>query len=270
MYIYDMKKLCLDGGINLISQMVDDYLSYVENADAMPDKKTFNVVSSDESYEVSSSARLKAYSSILKTNTLTKLAFDTRRIDQKFDKNPRTNLQYYNRSEQFIDKIKHNRMVTIGKLIEPLNDIQKDFGDQPEYFQSYAMTLHDLVTRALRIKQEDLEVFSPQLDYLEQLLYARYRLSLEDINKFSHEKIRERILAKDEALLKRGNYLHNTDVGDVNKQSSLQLKDGNKPSAEVQESIINAIFGNNSFRRSGEKKVQRTITITLKDEVIDE
>ena len=33
---------------------------------------------------------------------LTKIAFDTRRIDQENDYNPRQNLQYYHRSEPFI------------------------------------------------------------------------------------------------------------------------------------------------------------------------
>ncbi len=37
----------------------------------------------------------------------------------------------------------------------------------------------------------------------------------------------------------------------------------------TQNAIINAIFGNNNIRKDGEKTVERTITITIKDSVID-
>jgi len=118
----------------------------------------------------------------------------------------------------------------------------------------------------LRIKQGDLDIFRPQLAYLEQLVFMRYRLSLDNINKMSSDELKERILKKDENLKKRGTF--NKITGGKTKPPGKDLaKDGN--GAVTQEAIINAIFGNNNFRRDGEKNVTRTITITISDEVKD-
>ena len=264
------KNLSFDGCVDLVTQMVNDFVLHAKDPNKIiPNKKTFTVEGKDESSSIVGSARLAAYNSILNEKSIKKVAFDTRRIDQKLEGNPRVNLQYYNRSQQFIDAEKHKKIITFAKLMPVLDVIQKEYGDQPEYFQSYAMSLHDLVSRALRIKEEDLEVFSPQLNYLEQLLFARYRLSMEEISKLGNDKLKKRILSKDESLLKRGNYLDITGGNDAKKNatSHIIMKDGDKP---MQESIINAIFGNNDFRRDGEKKVTRTITISISDEVKDE
>ena len=262
-------KLSFDGCVELVGQIVDDFITFSEEPKPnIPSKKVYKVTSSEEAPDVVRSARRAALSNIKDSLFLEKFAFDTRRIDQKFERNPRINLQYWNRSQQFIDAEKHKNMVTFGKLIDPLNDIQDQYGDQPEYFQSYAMDLHDLVGRVLRVKEADLEVFTPQLDYLKQLLYARYRLSMEDIERLSRDQLKERILSKDEALLKRGNYLKTTNTKENNNKPTAVVKDGD--GGVTQESIINAIFGNSKFRRDGEKKAQRTITIIIKDEAIDE
>ncbi len=101
---------------------------------------------------------------------------------------------------------------------------------------------------------------------MEQLLFARYRLSLNDIKGMSKEALRERIMQKDEHLLKRGRY--QSAVGKSELESrAVTIKDGN--GKITQDSIVNAIFGNNNFRREGENKVERTITITIRDEVLD-
>jgi len=258
-------KLPFDGCVELVNKLVNDFVSYTNSPQPnIPCKKTYKVASSNEETSVVRSARLAALNNIKKGIFIEKFAFDTRRIDQKLERNPRSNLQYWNRSQQFIDAEKHKTLTTFGKLKEPLDDIQNEYGDQPEYFQSYAMDLYDLVGRVLRVKEGNLDVFTPQLDYLKQLLYARYRLSIEDIEKLSKDQIKAKILSKDEALLKRGRYLENTNSN--NKKDTVVVKDGNS----AQESIINAIFGNSKFRRDGERKAQRTITITIKDESLDE
>jgi hypothetical protein len=76
--------------------------------------------------------------------------------------------------------------------------------------------------------------------------------------------LKKTILEKDEALLKRGTFVEQTGGLIKNNNSSNQIViDGNS----TPKNIIEAIFGNNEFRRDGEKKVQRTITISITDEV---
>ena len=71
------------------------------------------------------------------------------------------------------------------RLLKPLDKIRDEYGHQPEYFQSYARTLHDSIKRAVKVDADELEIFKPQLDYLVQLIFARYRLNLEDLEKMS-------------------------------------------------------------------------------------
>jgi hypothetical protein len=91
---------------------------------------------------------------------------------------------------------------------------------------------------------------------------------MEDIQKFSEEKLEEKILAKDEDLIGRTAYIKET--GD-DLQDKLVSNSMNKDSMTktTQESIVNAIFGGAGMRRDGERTVERTITIKIKDEVID-
>jgi hypothetical protein len=90
---------------------------------------------------------------------------------------------------------------------------------------------------------------------------------MEDLSKFSKEDIRAKLLSKDEALLKRGNYLNETGI---TKGSAVENKniviDGSKT---TQESLIQALFGGGAIRKDGEKNVSRTITITISDNVLD-
>jgi hypothetical protein len=260
------KTLPFDGCVELVSQVVDDFVVFSKgSAKNIPNKKIYKVASSREPSIVERSARMAALRNVSGDLPFNKFAMDKRRIDEE-ERNPRKNLQTWNRSQQFIDAQKHKRMTTFARLMDPLNNIKTAYGTQPEYFDSYARKLHDLVTRALRVKEADQEIYTPQLNYLEQLLDARYRLSMEDVHGMDKKTLESRILSKDEDLLRRGSYLDATSYEDNTPQ--VVVKDGDKGIA--QESIINAIFGNNKFRRDGEKKVERTITITIRDEVMDE
>lgn len=258
-------KLPLDAKIQAISQLTNDFVQMVESGTAVPESKTYKVVSSDGGGEVARAARQAAFASMDRP-PLTKLAFDTRRVDQENDRNPRKNLQYWHRSDPFIDEGDEANLKTFAKLAKVLNRMKKKLGTQPEWFESYARQLYDNVYRILRVKEADLDIFRPQMNYLEQLIFARYRLSMEDLQKFSEESIEGRILAKDEDLIGRASYLKETEPEETEKQPGF-TKDSMTPS--TQESIVNAIFGGAGMRRDGERTVERTITITIRDNVLD-
>jgi len=271
------KSIPLDGVANFVSKFTDDFNRFANKKDEIPDKCTYTIEHSVEPHGVLRSARKAAFASIIdgdgfiKTasgaTALSRVAFDTRRIDQESERNPRTNLQYWNRSQQFIDEELQGRLERIARLIKPLEKIQNKYGQHPEYFQSFARSLHDSVNRIIKVNESDMNVFRPQLDYLEQLLFARYRLSMDDLLILSEDSLTDRIISKDENLLKRGSFLHLTGGPPPPAQASIVKNDTNL--GITQESIVNAIFGNNDFRRDGEKTVERTITITIRDQVMD-
>lgn len=259
-------KLTLDGIVELTNRLSDDFVKCsLDKRISVPNKLIYKIAHSRESSCIERSARIAALKSI--SPSIKKYAFDTRRIDQEHSRNPRTNLQYWNRSQQFVDEEDSDKLNTFAKLIDPLNLIKKQFGNEPEYFESYARVLDGLVNRVCQLDAKDIEVFKPQLAYLEQLLFARYRLSLPDIEKLGTEALVARIMQKDEHLLKRGVYKNITSQNELESRA-VTVKDGNGNNL-TQDSVINAIFGNTNFRRDGEKKVTRTITISITDSVED-
>jgi hypothetical protein len=260
--------LPLDGKASLCEKIAQDYESYIDLGMTLcPTNPTYKIIAREENLGIKLEARLAAFKSFDSPAPIIKQAFDTRRVNQETDRNPRQNLQYWHRADAFIDKEDEGKLTIFANLMSILNDIKTDFGTQPEWFESYSRILYDNVHRILRIKQADLDIFKPQLSYLEQLVFARYRLSMEDLSKFSKEDIRAKLLSKDEALLKRGNYLNETGI---TKGSAVENKniviDGSKT---TQESLIQALFGGGAIRKDGEKNVSRTITITISDNVLD-
>jgi hypothetical protein len=259
--------LPIDAKINIIAAVIDDYIDYIDTNGYIPSEKKYKIISSDEGRMVKQAAREAALENLI-PSPMVKLAFDTRRIDQESTRNPRTNLQYWHRAQQFIEEADENKLKTFTKLANLLTKLKSRFGTSPEWFESYARQLYDNVNRIIRIKEGDLDIFRPQLAYLEQLIYARYRLSMENIDKFSDENLQNCILAKDEPLIGRNNYLKEVISDDDIKKDSKIVKDSLEKN--TQESIINAIFGsNNNIRRDGERSVERIITISIRDNVID-
>jgi len=259
-----IKQLFLDGQSNLLGQIAKDF-SDLSTQSTIPSNLSYKVASRQESPQITQNARVAALGNY--QTTFVKRAFDTRRTNQDTERNPRTNLQYWNRSQEFIEEEDQRKVDIFAKLLSPLNDIKAEYGNQPEYLESYARKLHELVSRALRVEQDDQEYYRPQFDYLEQLLFNRYRLSMEELSLIKKADIKKMILKKDEDLKKRGQYLKETDDGLSKQSQQVLVKDGDGKTA--QESLVNAIFGNNGFRRDGEKTVTRTITITIKDEAQD-
>jgi len=258
------KKLPLAGNAELLYKLAEDYeILSASGAHHVPKERLYRIQHDLEPSGVTRSARKAAIRAL--QPGFTKVAFDTRRIDQEHDRNPRTNLQYWNRAQSFIDEELQGRIHLFSKVMGVLKGIKEAYGTAPEYFESYSRVLYDQIERVLRIKQGDNEIFRPQIAYLEQLLYARYRLSMDELAKISESDLRRKLLDKDENLLKRGVYLNETG-GQTKTSSGPIIIDGNK---NAQQNIIEAIFGNNDFRRTGEKRAQRTITITICDEVKD-
>jgi len=250
--------------VELICKLAQDYEAYSAQNSAVPDKLTYKVSVPEETPLIERNARIAALTELTQESTITKTAFDTRRIDQETSRNPRENLQYWSRSDQFIDQDMQDKIEIFANMLKPLDELKESFGTQPEWHSSYARALYDAVYRILRIKEADLDIFRPQVAYLEQLMFARYRLSMEELSKISSLDFKNIILKKDENLLKRGAYLHMTKAADNPPKTIIKDSDGN-----MQQNIVNAIFGNNNFRRDGERTVERTITITIKDQVID-
>lgn len=81
-----------------------------------------------------------------------------------------------------------------------VDHIKDKYLGSPEWLDSYARTLSNSLDRVLRIDQKDYEYFKPQLDYLDELLYVRYRLNKDDIERMDQDEISGIILSKDAKL----------------------------------------------------------------------
>jgi hypothetical protein len=259
------QKLSLSGNAELISKMTSDFVKLAAaGAKQLPSKRIYIIKDDVENDAIKRSARKAALRKL--AEPIVKKAIDSRRINQKDTRNPRRSLQYYHRSDQFISEDVQNKLDVFSKVMHVLEGIKESYGKENAYHDSYARELYGHVERALRLKIADGDIHEPQLAYLEQLIYARYRLSLEQISRMNDVQIKKAILNKDEDLIRRGVYLEHTGGLEKNSTGPLVI-DGNK--SNTQQNIVEAIFGNNDFRRDGEKKVERTITITIKDEVKD-
>lgn len=194
---------------------------------------------------------------------LTKVAFDTRRFNQETDFNPRRNLQHYHRSEPFIDKDSSLKLKTFFKLKTAVDSLKDDFLGDPDWQDSYARILNCSLDRTLRIEQKDMDFFKPQIDYLEELLYLRYRLKMADIDRLNEKELRNLILDKDERLLHKSIY-SNYNNGGISKNSipiQTQIKQN--------DSLTDKLFGD--IKASKENpEIERTVTISIKDKIVDD
>lgn len=196
---------------------------------------------------------------------IVKTAFDTRRIDQETIFNPRRNLQYYHRSSPFITKDAGETIKTFFKLKTAVDSVREDFSTDPNWMDSYCRVLCAALDRTLRIDQKDMDFSQPQIDYLNELLYLRYRLKDEDIIKLDEKELREIILNKDEKLS------HNKLYANYNKQTpTIKSQDDSigkpMPIIKTQDNLIETLFSN--VKASNEnKEVERSVTITINDKI---
>ena len=296
------KKLSLDGNAELLEQLTGDFYVLAKNeAEKVPSRRVYQINCDDEPNVVKRAARSSVFK---KLNTpMEKVAFDTRRVDQNEYRNPRHNLQNWHRSDEFVDANLQARLNTFARLNNVLEDIEAAYGGDPEYLHSYAKELNNHVRRGLRMDTNDGDYFLPQLDYLEQLLYTRYRVAMSDINSMEKESLKKALLVKDENLLKRGalpkKVKRNDDESPIDKMSAniqaaqlaaignqmaaaqnqgaspvivtgqpgnITINNGSGDNKQSQENIINALFGGGNLKK-GDKSVSRTVTITITDEV---
>lgn len=204
--------------------------------------------------------RAVAISSI-SSGGIIKLAFDTRRINQETDYNPRRGLQNYHRSEQFISEAYQQKIANFSKLKVILDQLKEKYGREPEWQDSYCRVLLNTLDNSLRINQKDGDFGESQpsigsFDYVEELLFARYRLEMNSIAKYGEEKLKEILLSKDEPLIRKTNL----------SQFEITKRD---VSEKPYDALIDKLF--NGVRASKENpNVKRSVTITIHDTFLDD
>jgi hypothetical protein len=200
--------------------------------------------------------RKAALKSIFSENGLVKVAFDTRRINQETEYNPRRGLQNYNRSEAFLSEGLAQRVKSFAKLRNVLNGLKDVYGKEHEWQDSNARVLLTAVDKGLRtgINDGDFAVNQPgvgSFDYLDELLNVRYRLSVDDMVNLSETDLKNVILTKDENLTRK----------DVKQALEITKSDVTKHGYD---SLMEKLF--DGCRASSDSPdVERTITITIRD-----
>jgi len=127
---------------------------------------------------------------------IVKVAFDTRKIDQETQYNPRRGLQNYSRSENFISDANKEKVVLLKKLNLAVSELKQKYGRESEWQDSYARVLSGVIDKTLNKieKTGDLTDAQPtmgSLDYIEELLYVRYRLSFDNIKDLDNFEIKK-------------------------------------------------------------------------------
>lgn len=189
---------------------------------------------------------------------LVKTAFDTRRINQEIEYNPRRGLQYYHRSEGFIKKNTSAMVNTFAKLKGVMDELKDQYLGSPEWLDSHCRVLNAALDRILRVAQNDQEFFEPQLNYLEELMNVRYRLTLNDIEVMDPKQLKVALLSKDEPLSNA--VLINNDYKTGNSKTNTTQISGVDQLVKELLSNVKASAENN--------EVERSITISIKDKII--
>ena len=197
---------------------------------------------------------------------LVKLAFDTRRIDQETTYVPRRNLQYYHRSAPFVDDETSNKIAYIMKVKTAVDLIKDKYHREPEWGDSYARVLSSAVDRALRTEQKDADFFKAQFNYLDELLYVRYRINHDDLMTMAEKDIERVILSRDENLLHKQIYGMTRPESIVKAEETLAK--AQYPMIKAEDPLVERLMG--TVKASGDNKsVERTVSITVRDQIND-
>jgi hypothetical protein len=191
-----------------------------------------------------------------------KVAFDTRRINTETEFNPRRGLQNYRRSEAFITEAMSEKIKNFLKLKKVLESIKEKYGHQSEWQDSYSRVLLNAINKAVRAGIDDGDYSEGQnsvgsLDYLEELLYVRYRLSALSIGEMSESKLEKIFLDKDENLTKKD---------PVKEHVSISKTD---VSNQGYDSLLEKLFGGIKATKEN-PNVQRSVTITINDKFVED
>lgn len=201
---------------------------------------------------------------------MVKNAFDTRRINQDTYFNPRRNLQHYHRSEPFITKDAAEQIKTFFKLKTAVDSIKEDFTGDQDWLDSYARILSTALDRTLRVEQKDMDFFQPQMDYLNEMLYLRYRINENDINKMSEMELKSIILNRDEKLFHKQIFAK-YDKKEIKKETTQQpiSETIKKETAKQIDDIVTGqqqeskIVSNNNSNSIRSKDSDRPVNITI-------
>jgi|ERR1019366_1451361 hypothetical protein len=190
-------------------------------------------------------------------NPIIKQAFDTRRINQETQFNPRRGLQNYHRSEAFISEAMVIKINGFTKLQTILNGLKSKYGREPEWQDSYARVLLNTLNQSLE-KNGDYTETQPSIgsfDYIEELLSTRYRLDMNNIASYGEETLTDIILGKDEVLTRKG-FIPKFEI---TKQDI---------STQPYDSLMNKLF--DGIKASKEHpNIKRSVTITIEDNFIE-
>lgn len=202
------------------------------------------------------SMRLRKFAFDTSETGFTKVAFDTRRIDQEIEYNPRRGLQNYNRSEAFVSEALSQKIVNFAKLRKVLVDLKEVYGKEPEWQDSNARVLLSTLDNGLRTSTQDGDFATNQpamgsFDYIEELLHVRYRLGFDNLTKMGEIDLKKVILSKDEELTRKN----------VRQALEITKQDVAK---QGYDSLMDKLF--DGCRASAENPdIERTITITIRD-----
>lgn len=200
--------------------------------------------------------RKVALGTISQGQGFTKMAFDTRRIDQETQYNPRRGLQNYNRSDAFLTEAIAQKVKNFAKLRRALIGLKDKYGKEHEWQDSNARVLLSTLDNGLRVVAQDGDYAESQpgvgsFDYLEELLHVRYRLGFDDLVRMGESDLQRVILKKDEELTRK----------DVTSSLEITKHD---VSSQGYDSLLEKLFA--SCRATEENPdVERTITITVRD-----
>lgn len=202
--------------------------------------------------------RKRAYQALVVQKGFTKVAFDTRRIDQTTEFNPRRGLQNYHRSQAFVDEAMAQKVRNFSKLQDVLGDLKVVYGEAPGWQDSNARVLLSTLNHGLRTFSKDGDFTDTQpalgsFDYIEELLHVRYRLTFDDLTKIGKADLKEVILSKDEELTHQDGGRQELGVTkfDVSHQSY--------------DTLLEKLF---NVRASADRPdVERTVTITIRDTI---
>jgi len=204
--------------------------------------------------------RKSALNSLTSGHGFTKVAFDTRRIDQGTEIIPRRGLQNYHRSEAFLSEAMGEKLKHFAKLKRVLGDLQNTYGHEHEWQDSNARILLATIDKGLRTNYQDGDFTESQpgvgsLDYIEELLHVRYRLGFDDLHKMADSDLKKVILSKDEDLTRK----------DVNRALEITKSD---VATHSYDTLLDKLFG--GMRATKENpEVERTVTITVKDKFVE-
>jgi hypothetical protein len=219
-------------------------------------KGTENVPSRKQAIEL----RKAAFNSFGSGAGFTKVAFDTRRIDQGAEIIPRRNLQNYQRSEEFITEATGQRLKNLAKVRRVLGNLKDKFGRDHEWQDSNARVLLSTIEKGLRSDLKDGDYTDAQpgvgnLAYIDELLHVRYRLSFDDICKMAESDLERVILSKDEDLTRQG----------VHRALEISKND---VATQSYDTLLEKLFGNVRATKDN-PEIERTVTITIKDKFVE-